>query len=95
MEYVIGVILLYILYKIFFRKRGTLQTSSISIGMTPEEVRREIGRRPDKSDGVTIKENWKKEVLYYGEYQDEKTKKTMYQLRVVYINGKAAEIHGN
>ena len=93
MEYVVIVIVIYVILKLLFRKR-TIKTSSISIGMSPDEVRRAIGR-PAKSDGLTVKENWTKEVLYYGPNSDKKTNKTTYDLRVVYINGKASEIHAN
>jgi hypothetical protein len=60
------------------------------IGMNTEMVRESIGL-PSKSDGKIIRENYLKEVVYYGEYKDAH-QKSHYRLKVTFENNKVSEI---
>lgn len=87
MYIIIAIIVGYILLKLLFTKRY----GNIQIGMTKDMVRRQLGS-PARSDGKTIRENYEKEVLYYGEYKDAR-KKVQYKYKVIFENGIAKEIH--
>ena len=59
--------------------------------MTKEMVAAALGT-PGKSEGTTHKENFIKEVLYYGEFKDEK-QKSQFRYRVIFVNDKVTEFH--
>lgn len=63
----------------------------IEIGMSREMVTAALGT-PGKSEGTTHKENFIKEVLYYGAYKDAK-QKVQFRYRVVFVNDKVTEFH--
>lgn len=70
-----------------------INQNKIEIGMTKEMVTAALGS-PRKSEGITRKENFTKEILYYGTYNDAK-QKVQYRYKVTFINEKVAEFHMN
>ncbi|MBK7571497.1 MAG: hypothetical protein IPI10_07720 [Bacteroidetes bacterium] len=61
--------------------------------MTKKMVTVALGS-PEKSEGITRKENFTKEILYYEKYNDAKHK-VQYRYKVTFINEKVAEFHMN
>jgi outer membrane protein assembly factor BamE (lipoprotein component of BamABCDE complex) len=71
---------------------GTLiNKQKIDIGMSKEMVTAALGT-PGKSDGVTHKENFVKEVLYYRAFKDEK-QKVQFRYKIIFVNDKVTEFH--
>ena len=85
--YIIGAII-YFLIKIIYNSQ---KPKGIRIGMSHQVVQDIVGA-PKMSEGKTIRENYEKEVLYYGEFIDGRNR-TNYKYKVTYINGKVSEIH--
>ncbi|HQV98812.1 MAG TPA: hypothetical protein PLI47_01810 [Bacteroidia bacterium] len=70
-----------------------INQNKIEIGMTKKMVTVALGS-PEKSEGITRKENFTKEILYYEKYNDAKHK-VQYRYKVTFINEKVAEFHMN
>ena len=59
--------------------------------MSKEMVAAALGS-PGKSEGVTHKESFIKEVLYYGTFKDLK-QRVQFRYRVIFVNDKVTEFH--
>jgi hypothetical protein len=68
-----------------------INNEKIAIGMSKEMVIAALGS-PDKSDGITHKESFKKETLYFRNFTDSK-QKIQFRYKVIFINEKVSEIH--
>lgn len=68
-----------------------INQGKIDLGMSKEMVTSALGT-PFKTDGVIHKENFIKEVLYYGEFKDSK-QKSQYRFKVIFVNNAVTEFH--
>lgn len=67
------------------------RVDKVRIGMTQQDVRKLLGP-PRASEGVTIKQNYRREALLFGKPQSIRGR-DVFPIRIVFENDKVAEIN--